>query len=202
MNESGEEEDEEEAGELQKCPDASRHDLAVVIVLQKFKAHLQATVVHDAKGRASEKMRLSSTTRNGAAEKIKFLRLRHPKWKLTELPWNERTLESEVALETGEQGLNKWNLMGRLGARPGPDHAICSLVRWMRPDMVDVNRPVYRCRFELQEVFFQPLGLLLDPATEGNYAFDVKLEDGRSEMFTYFGARLSERIPKRTSMMW
>ncbi|KAF3796168.1 hypothetical protein EJ110_NYTH03203 [Nymphaea thermarum] len=111
--------------------------------------------------------------------------VRHPKWKLSELPWKEWTLVSEVALETGETRLDKWNLMGRLGNKTRA--LITQCAAWMRPDIVYVKRPVYQCRFEPQDMFFQALVPLLDPATEGNSMFEVKLEDGRSEMLTYFG---------------
>ncbi|CAN6461892.1 unnamed protein product [Victoria cruziana] len=111
--------------------------------------------------------------------------IRHPKWKLNEFPWKQWTLVSEVALETGEKRLDKWNLMGRLGNKTRA--LITQCAAWMRPDIVYVKRPVYQCRFEPQDMFFQALVPLLNPATEGNYMFQVKLEDGRSEMLTYFG---------------
>ncbi|KAL0443601.1 UNVERIFIED_CONTAM: hypothetical protein Slati_2082800 [Sesamum latifolium] len=41
--------------------------------------------------------------------------VRHPKWRVSDLPWQQWTLVCEVALEAGDQRLDKWTLMGRLG---------------------------------------------------------------------------------------
>ncbi|OVA02991.1 hypothetical protein BVC80_8925g18 [Macleaya cordata] len=111
--------------------------------------------------------------------------VRHPKWKVTELPWQQWTLVSEVVVESGEKRLDKWNLMGRLGNRTRS--LITQCAAWMRPDIIYVKRPVYQCRFEPQTDFFKGLGPLLDPSTEQNFLFELKHEDGRVELCTYFG---------------
>ncbi|XP_058104668.1 uncharacterized protein LOC131248405 [Magnolia sinica] len=111
--------------------------------------------------------------------------VRHPKWRITELPWEQWTLVCEVVLEAGKKRLDKWNLMGRLGSKARA--LITQCAAWMRPDIVYVKRPVYQCRFEPQDDFFKVLGPLLDPSTENQYLFELKLDDGRVEMCTYFG---------------
>ncbi|RWW64271.1 hypothetical protein BHE74_00028505 [Ensete ventricosum] len=111
--------------------------------------------------------------------------VRHPKWRPTELPWQQWTLAAEVALEAGTQRLDKWNLMGRLGNRVRSTITQCAA--WMRPDIIYVKRPVYQCRFEPQNDFFKLLGPLLDPSTENEYPCELRLEDGRIEACTYFG---------------
>ncbi|KAG9438918.1 hypothetical protein H6P81_019083 [Aristolochia fimbriata] len=111
--------------------------------------------------------------------------VRHPKWKMTELPWEQWTLVSEVVVESGEQRLDKWSLMGRLGNKTRA--LITQCAAWMRPDIVYVKRPIFQCRFEPQDNFFKPLGPLLDPETENEFKFELELEDGRVEICTYFG---------------
>lgn len=111
--------------------------------------------------------------------------VRHPKWRISELPWQQWTLVCEVVLESGEQRLDKWNLMGRLGNKTR--ELITQCAAWMRPDIIYVKRPIFQCRFEPQADFFKVLGPLLDPSTENQYQFELELEDGRIEMCTYFG---------------
>ncbi|XP_068655997.1 uncharacterized protein [Aristolochia californica] len=111
--------------------------------------------------------------------------VRHPKWKMTELPWEQWTLVSEVVVESGEQRLDKWILMGRLGNKTRALVTQCAA--WMRPDIIYVKRPIFQCRFEPQDNFFKPLGPLLDPATENEFKFELELDDGRVEICTYFG---------------
>ncbi|KAF8379629.1 hypothetical protein HHK36_029070 [Tetracentron sinense] len=111
--------------------------------------------------------------------------VRHPKWKVTELPWQQWTLVCEVVLEAGKERLDKWNLMGRLGNKSRA--LITQCAAWMRPDIIYVKRPVFQCRFEPQDDFFKAMAPLLDPVTEQNYLFELKREDGRVEMCTYFG---------------
>lgn len=50
-------------------------------------------------------------------KKFKYFRVfvRNPRWRLSELPWQQWTLVCEVVVEVGEQRLDKWSLMGRLG---------------------------------------------------------------------------------------
>ncbi|WOK99705.1 hypothetical protein Cni_G08417 [Canna indica] len=111
--------------------------------------------------------------------------VRHPKWRPTELPWQQWTLAAEVAMEAGSQRLDKWSLMGRLGNRVRSMITQCAA--WMRPDIIYVKRPVYQCRFEPQDDFFKLLGPLLDPSTENGYPCELQHEDGRIEVCTYFG---------------
>lgn len=110
--------------------------------------------------------------------------VRHPRWRISELPWQQWTLVSEVALEAGDQRLDKWNLMGRLGNKSRG--AITQCAAWMRPDIIYVKRPVYQCRFEPQDDFFQSLTPLLDPETEQDFLFELENDDGRVEFCTYF----------------
>ncbi|XP_010277236.1 PREDICTED: uncharacterized protein LOC104611736 [Nelumbo nucifera] len=111
--------------------------------------------------------------------------VRHPKWRITELPWQQWTLVSEVVLEAGNQRLDKWTLMSRLGNKARA--LITQCAAWMRPDIIYVKRPVYQCRFEPQIDFFKALMPLLDPDTEQDYLFELRHEDGRVELCTYFG---------------
>ncbi|KAF6162116.1 hypothetical protein GIB67_008245 [Kingdonia uniflora] len=112
--------------------------------------------------------------------------VRHPKWRVTDLPWQQWTLVCEVAVEAGDkQRLDKWTLMGRLGNKARA--LITQCAAWMRPDIIYVKRPVYQCRFEPQSGFFRTLGPLLDPMTEKDYEFELINEDGRVEICTYFG---------------
>ncbi|GAB4849386.1 hypothetical protein Ancab_004183 [Ancistrocladus abbreviatus] len=111
--------------------------------------------------------------------------VRHPRWRLNELPWQQWTLVCEVVLEAGKQRLDKWNLMARLGNRTRA--LITQCAAWMRPDIIYVKRPVYQCRFEPQDDFFGAMMPLLDPETEGDYLFELENDDGRVELCTYFG---------------
>lgn len=112
--------------------------------------------------------------------------VRHPRWRPTELPWQQWTLAAEVVLEAGkDQRLDKWSLMGRLGNKTRA--LITQCAAWLRPDIIYVKRPVYQCRFEPQDDFFKLLGPLLDPSTENQYPCEVEVEDGRFESCTYFG---------------
>ncbi|KAL6314559.1 hypothetical protein AAG906_026898 [Vitis piasezkii] len=110
--------------------------------------------------------------------------VRHPKWRLNALPWQQWTLVCEVVLEAGKQRLDKWSLMGRLGNKARA--LITQCAAWMRPDIIYVKRPVYQCRFEPQDDFFRALTPLLDPKTEGDFLFELRHEDGRVEVCTYF----------------
>ncbi|XP_052178369.1 uncharacterized protein LOC127792076 [Diospyros lotus] len=115
--------------------------------------------------------------------------VRHPKWRVSDLPWQQWTLVCEVVLEAGNQRLDKWNLMGRLGNKARA--LITQCAAWMRPDVIYVKRPVYQCRFEPQDEFFRALTPLLDPETEQDFLFELELEGygngGRVELCTYFG---------------
>ncbi|OIT00197.1 PREDICTED: uncharacterized protein LOC109228751 [Nicotiana attenuata] len=111
--------------------------------------------------------------------------VRHPKWRISDLPWQQWTLVSEVALEAGNQRLDKWNLMGRLGNKARS--LITQCAAWMRPDIVYVQRPVYQCRFEPQDDFFKALAPLLDPESEQDFLFELEDDNGRVELCTYFG---------------
>lgn len=112
--------------------------------------------------------------------------VRHPRWRLSELPWEQWTVVAEVVLEAGDQRLDKWNLMGRLGS--ATRSVITKCAAWMRPDIIYVKRPVFQCRFEPQDNFFRHLMPFLDPKTERDYLFELENEDdGSVEMCTYFG---------------
>ncbi|KAL2496482.1 hypothetical protein Fot_40239 [Forsythia ovata] len=111
--------------------------------------------------------------------------VRHPKWRVSDLPWQQWTLVCEVALEAGDQRLDKWTLMGRLGNKARAMITQCAA--WMRPDIIYVKRPVYQCRFEPQDEFFRALTPLLDPETEADFLFELETDDGRVELCTYFG---------------
>ncbi|RYR46313.1 hypothetical protein Ahy_A07g032048 [Arachis hypogaea] len=111
--------------------------------------------------------------------------IRHPKWRLSELPWQQWTLVCEVVLEAGKQRLDKWNLMGRLGSKARSLIGQCAA--WMRPDIIYVKKPVFQCRFEPQDNFFKPLIPLLDPETEQDFLFELENDDGTVDTCTYFG---------------
>ncbi|KAH0744208.1 hypothetical protein KY290_032201 [Solanum tuberosum] len=111
--------------------------------------------------------------------------VRHPKWRISDFPWQQWTLVSEVVVEAGNQRLDKWNLMGRLGNKARS--LITQCAAWMRPDIVYVQRPVYQCRFEPQDDFFKALTPLLDPETEQDCLFELEDDNGRVEFCTYFG---------------
>lgn len=111
--------------------------------------------------------------------------VRHPRWRISELPWQQWTLVSEVVVEAGKQRLDKWNLMGRLGNKARS--LITQCAAWMRPDIIYVKRPVYQCRFEPQENFINALIPFLDPKTEHEYLFGLENDDGTVDMCTYFG---------------
>ena len=111
--------------------------------------------------------------------------VRHPRWRLSELPWQQWTLVSEVVLEAGDQRLDKWNLMGRLGNMTRSMITKCAA--WMRPDIIYVKRPVFQCRFEPQDNFFRVLMPFLDPKTERDYLFELEKDNGSVELCTYFG---------------
>ncbi|KAK8676938.1 hypothetical protein V6N13_142496 [Hibiscus sabdariffa] len=111
--------------------------------------------------------------------------VRHPKWRLNELPWEQWTLVSEVVVEAKKtERLDKWSLMGRLGNKARS--LITQCAAWMRPDIIYVKKPVFQCRFEGQGEFFNALIPFLDPKTERDYLFEVKREDGSVEMCCYF----------------
>ncbi|XVF78836.1 hypothetical protein PTKIN_Ptkin14bG0169200 [Pterospermum kingtungense] len=111
--------------------------------------------------------------------------VRHPNWRLNELPWEQWTLVSEVVVEARKtERLDKWSLMGRLGNKARS--LITKCAAWMRPDIIYVKKPVYQCRFEPQDDFFKVLVPFLDPKTEGQFMFEVKKEDGNVEMCSYF----------------
>ncbi|XP_004490903.1 uncharacterized protein [Cicer arietinum] len=111
--------------------------------------------------------------------------IRHPKWRVSELPWQQWTLVSEVVLEAGKQRLDKWTLMGRLGNKARSLVAQCAA--WMRPDIVYVKRPVFQCRFEPQDNFFNAIIPFLDPSTEHDYLCELQNDDGTVETCTYYG---------------
>ncbi|XP_012445527.1 uncharacterized protein LOC105769438 [Gossypium raimondii] len=111
--------------------------------------------------------------------------VRHPKWRISELPWEQWTLVSEVVLEAKKtERLDKWSLMGRLGNKARS--LITQCAAWMRPDIIYVKKPVYQCRFEGQDEFFNALIPFLDPKTERDFLFEVKKEDRSVEMCSYF----------------
>lgn len=122
--------------------------------------------------------------------------VRHPRWRVSELPWEQWTLVCEVVLEAGNQRLDKWNLMGRLGNMTRS--LITKCAAWMRPDIIYVKKPVYQCRFEPQDNFFRALMPFLDPKTERNYLFELENDDGGVELVTYFGGlcRIVKVSPK------
>ncbi|CAN6886691.1 unnamed protein product [Brassica oleracea] len=112
--------------------------------------------------------------------------VRHPKWRLSELPWEQWTLVSEVVVEADKKKrLDKWNLMGRLGNKSRS--LICQCAAWFRPDIVYVKKPVFQCRFEPQEDFFNSIVPYLNPVTEAGFVFEVEDDDGGVELSTYYG---------------
>ncbi|XP_061343548.1 uncharacterized protein LOC133289585 [Gastrolobium bilobum] len=111
--------------------------------------------------------------------------VRHPRWRISELPWQQWTLVSEVVLEAGKQRLDKWSLMGRLGNKARSLVVKCAA--WMRPDIIYVKRPVFQCRFEPQDNFFKAIIPFLDPSTEEDFLFELQNDDGTVELCTYFG---------------
>jgi len=122
--------------------------------------------------------------------------VRHPRWRPDEKPWAQWTLSAEVAVQAGkEERLDKWSLMGRFG-NPTRE-LITRCAAWTRPDIIYVKRPLYQSRFEPQEDFFKKLRPLVDPATEGNFLFDLEL-DGQVIRTTYFGGlcRIVKANPK------
>uniref|UniRef100_A0A7N0VFX9 Uncharacterized protein n=1 Tax=Kalanchoe fedtschenkoi TaxID=63787 RepID=A0A7N0VFX9_KALFE len=129
--------------------------------------------------------RLQEEMDENAGFRYYWVFVRHPKWRVSELPWQQWTLVCEVVLEAGDQRLDKWNLMARLGSKAREMVTKCAA--WMRPDIIYVKKPVYQCRFEPQDGFFSVLRPLLDPETEGEYLFELRGEGGRVEYCTYFG---------------
>ncbi|XP_009334033.2 uncharacterized protein LOC103926876 [Pyrus x bretschneideri] len=111
--------------------------------------------------------------------------VRHPRWRLSDFPWQQWTLVCEVVVEGEKQRLDKWSLMGRLGNLTRS--LITKCAAWFRPDIIYVKRPVYQCRFEPQDDFFKVLTPFLDPKTEEDYLFELERADGSVEMCTYFG---------------
>ncbi|TKY56781.1 hypothetical protein E2542_SST21227 [Spatholobus suberectus] len=111
--------------------------------------------------------------------------IRHPRWRISEHPWKQWTLVSEVVLEAGKQRLDKWSLMGRLGSKARTSIGQCAA--WMRPDIIYVKKPVFQCRFEPQDNFFQAIIPFLDPRTEQDFLFELQNDDGTVELCTYFG---------------
>ncbi|KAA3453102.1 hypothetical protein EPI10_009174 [Gossypium australe] len=102
--------------------------------------------------------------------------VRHPKWRITELPWEQWTLVSEVVLEAKKTDrLDKWSLMGRLGNKARS--LITQCAARMRPDIIYVKKPVYQCRFEGQDEFFNALIPFLDPKTERDFLFGAFVDD-------------------------
>ena len=123
---------------------------------------------------------------DGKGYKHFWVFVRHPRWRVNELPWQQWTLVCEVVVEAPGKGrLDKWNMMGRLGNKARA--LITQCAAWMRPDIIYVKRPVFQCRFEPQEDFFKALMPLLDPKTERGFLFEVRNEDGSVDMCTYFG---------------
>ncbi|XP_057537270.1 uncharacterized protein LOC130814977 [Amaranthus tricolor] len=111
--------------------------------------------------------------------------VRHPRWRLSDKPWEQWTLVSEIVLEAGDQRLDKWNLMGRLGNKTRG--LITQCAAWMRPDIIYVKRPVFQCRFEPQANFFKAMIPFLDPETEQDFLFELEDDEGRVQLCTYFG---------------
>lgn len=111
--------------------------------------------------------------------------VRHPRWRVSELPWEQWTLVSEVVVEAGKQRLDKWSLMGRFGNKTRSLVTQCAA--WMRPDIIYTKRPVYQSRFEPQDEFFRAMTPLLNPETENDFKFELENDDGRIELCTYFG---------------
>lgn len=118
-------------------------------------------------------------------KKYYWVFVRHPKWRVSDMPWQQWTLVCEVVVEAEVERLDKWTLMGRLGNKARAMITQCAA--WMRPDIIYVKRPVYQCRFEPQDEFFGPLMPLLNPETEEDYPCELVRDDGSVETCTYFG---------------
>ncbi|CAH9090957.1 unnamed protein product [Cuscuta epithymum] len=128
---------------------------------------------------------MKAMEKEAASFKYYWVFVRHPRWTVSDLPWEQWTLVSEVAVEScGNERIDKWSLMGRLGN--GSRRSITRCAAWMRPDIVYVKRPVYQCRFEPQDEFFKALTPLLDPETEHDFLFELEKDDGTIEVCTYF----------------
>lgn len=110
--------------------------------------------------------------------------VRHPKWRLNELPWQQWTLVCEVVVEAGKQRLDKWNLMGRLGNKTRT--LITKCAAWMRPDIIYVKKPVYQCRFEPQDDFFSAMVPMLDPKRERDFLCELENDDGSVDTCTFY----------------
>ncbi|XP_040378876.1 uncharacterized protein LOC102717792 [Oryza brachyantha] len=122
--------------------------------------------------------------------------VRHPRWRPSELPWEQWTLSAEVAVQASkEERLDKWSLMGRFG-NPTRE-LITRCAAWTRPDIIYVKRPLYQSRFEPQKDFYSQLRPLVDPATENQFLFDLE-HDGQVIRTTYFGGlcRIVKASPK------
>ncbi|KAG8492197.1 hypothetical protein CXB51_009895 [Gossypium anomalum] len=103
--------------------------------------------------------------------------VRHTKWRITELPWEQWTLVTEVVLEAKKtERLDKWSLMGRLGNKARS--LITQCAARMRPDIIYVKKPLYQCRFEGQDDFFNALIPFLDPKIERDFWFEFKKRMG------------------------
>lgn len=98
----------------------------------------------------------------------------------TRVPWDEWTLVSQVAVESGED-LDKYRLGAMVGKRAR--NWITQCTAWFRPDLIYVKKPFYQARFEPQEEFFRRLAELIDPLTEEAHRFSVP---GEAEIRTYY----------------
>lgn len=98
-----------------------------------------------------------------------------------QVPWDEWTLVSQVAVQSGED-LDKYRLGAMVGKRAR--NWITQCTAWFRPDLIYVKKPIYQARFEPQEEFFRQLAGLIDPLTEEAHRFSVP---GGEEMRTYYG---------------
>lgn len=95
--------------------------------------------------------------------------------------WDEWTLVSQIAVESGED-LDKYRLGAMVGKRAR--NLITQCTAWFRPDLIYVKKPIYQARFEAQEEFFRQLAELIDPLTEEAQRFSVP---GAVDMGTYYG---------------
>lgn len=154
-----------------------------VTIISEVKDHEEWEEIekHEMAAEFGEKVKLLDQT------KLRYfwVFVRHPKWRVSELPWQQWTLVSEVVVEAGKQRLDKWTLMGRLGNKARSLIGQCAA--WMRPDIVYVKRPVFQCRFEPQDNFFNAIIPFLDPRTEQDYLCEVENDDGSVEKCTYYG---------------
>lgn len=75
--------------------------------------------------------------------------------------------------------------MGRLGNKSRS--LICQCAAWFRPDIVYVKKPVFQCRFEPQEDFFNSIIPYLNPVTESGFVFEVEDDEGGVDLTTYYG---------------